>query len=61
MDDAYNAIDYLSAALEQNKKERMIDDLLGDDIQYKTVLVGKNATNVWIDEDWQGAHDRSKY
>jgi hypothetical protein len=28
MNDAYDAIDYLSAALDQNKKERMIDELL---------------------------------
>lgn len=40
----------LENKLNENKKERMIDELLGDDIQYKTVLVGKNATHVWIDD-----------
>ena len=40
--------------------EKLLDDLLGDNNSTNTIM-GKSATAVWMDEDWQDAHDRSKY
>ena len=59
------------------RHEKLLDELLGEPpvavtsplrstqsigrILRSNKLSGKSATQVWIDEDWQGAHDRSKY
>jgi hypothetical protein len=40
--------------------EKLLDDLLGDNNPTNTIT-GKSATSVWMDEDWQYAHVRSKY
>lgn len=57
----------LTEMLNQNKKEQMIDDLLGESKAGKSgqVLTGKRGTVTWewedVSSDWQGAHYRSKY
>ena len=53
----------LTEMLNQNKKERMIDELLGETKPSPgAVLVANNGTIQWTDGDeWQMAHDRSKY
>ena len=66
-DHVYDAIDYLSAALDNNKKERMIDELLGESKAGKSgqVLTGKSGSVKWewedVSSEWQDAHYRSKY
>jgi hypothetical protein len=63
MNNAYDAIDSMTAALNENNKQKMIDQLLGEtNPSPGAVLVANNGTIQWTDGDeWQMAHDRSKY